>query len=166
MKKSPEAIKVIASYKESQLPFATHHLTRFGVIKKELAEAINTKEELVRKQLEELAREEQLREEIKTLKFERDIYQRNVEIKMQELVNNIEQQKRLAEEMKILFNEERDKLFKEIAEKDSKHKEIQKQSEERIRELEKELRKSRKNSEITKEVSEITKEDPDTCVIT
>ena len=41
--------------------------------------AFNTKEELVRLQLEAYAREEQLRGEIEALKSEHEIYQRNVE---------------------------------------------------------------------------------------
>ena len=160
MKISPEALDVMASYRETQFSFAISYLEQYGKIKRELAELTNEKDQILRRQLEALSREEKLRDELKALKSEHDIYQKNVEIKFQELENNIEQQKRSTDEMKIRLNEEREMLLKVISEKDSKYKEAQKQSDERIRELEKELRKNRKIPKIPK-----LKDGKGTCVI-
>jgi len=89
---------------------------------------------------------------------------------MQELENNIEQQKRSTEEMKIRLDEERAKL-KVMFERDVKYRENQKQNEEKIRELEKEIRRNRRNKVLRDLDSESglkdsDSKDSDSCVTT
>ena len=93
MKKSSEATKVVASYKQNQYQTAINYMTQLGGMKTELAKAINEKEEAERLKLEAFAREEVLRMKIEQLKREREEYEKNVENKMLELQRNIEQQK-------------------------------------------------------------------------
>ncbi|RGB27241.1 hypothetical protein C1646_769375 [Rhizophagus diaphanus] len=89
MKKSPEADKVITSYKTNQCSAAIDYMARFGRINKELANTMNTREEAYRKQLEASAHE----------------------IKMLELQANIRQQKQLHQEEEKRSNKIKENLW-------------------------------------------------------
>ncbi|CAB5215378.1 unnamed protein product [Rhizophagus irregularis] len=114
MKKSPEANKVITSYKQNQYSIAVDHMTQLGKMNERLAEELHTREEADRLRQEALVLEETIR--IRTEAFERDRekFKESVEIKMSELLKNIEQQKNLNEEMKQRFIEERDSIVREF----------------------------------------------------
>ncbi|CAB5373518.1 unnamed protein product [Rhizophagus irregularis] len=114
MKKSPEANKVITSYKQNQYSTAVDHMTQLGKMNERLAEELHTREEADRLRQEALVLEETIR--IRTEAFERDRekFKESVEIKMLELLKNIEQQKNLNEEMKQRFIEERDSIVREF----------------------------------------------------
>ncbi|RIA95362.1 hypothetical protein C1645_757661 [Glomus cerebriforme] len=114
MKKSPEATKIIALYKQNQYPPAIDHISQLSA---ELtAETMHAKEEANRLQLEALAREEILYLEIEALKREREEYVKNAKNKISELLTNIEQQK-ISQEMKQRFIEEKDHAIEEYRHK-------------------------------------------------
>ena len=132
MMRSPEAAKVIISYKKDQYQNAIDHMEQLGQIKAELAEAMSAKEECERLTLEIMEREERFRVEIESLKRERKMYKKHVEIKMSELQANIDQQTKSREEMKKDLNEVRTKLFKKF---DKKFEELKNEYEETIRKI-------------------------------
>ncbi|RGB27243.1 guanylate-binding protein [Rhizophagus diaphanus] len=111
-KKSPEATKVISSYKKNQYLFAIDHITQLGRINAELAKAMHAREEAERLRLEALAREEVLLLEIEALKREKEEYEKNINNKILELQTNIEQQNKSQGEMKRRFIEEQNSIIK------------------------------------------------------
>ncbi|RIA95360.1 hypothetical protein C1645_488735 [Glomus cerebriforme] len=114
IKKSPEAIKIIVSYKNNQYLSAINHIKQLGIMNAELAKIMRDEEEANRLKLEALAREEQLRLQIEALKRERQEYVNNAKNKILELQTNIEQQKKSQEEMKQRFAEEKNSLIKTV----------------------------------------------------
>ncbi|RIA95359.1 hypothetical protein C1645_757653 [Glomus cerebriforme] len=138
MKKSPEATKIIASYKQNQYLSAIEHITQLGL---DLAKGIRDEEEANRLKLEAFAREEELRLQIEALRREREEYEKNAKNKMAELQTNIEQQKKSQDEMKQCFVEEQKFLIgmiNQIFDTLIKHKEV-------IAKLRKEESKVKKN---------------------
>ncbi|PKY13072.1 hypothetical protein RhiirB3_424812 [Rhizophagus irregularis] len=111
-KKSPEATKVISSYKKNQYLFAINHITQLGRINAELAKVMHAREEAERLRLEALAREEVLLLEIEALKREKEEYEKNINNKILELQTNIEQQNKPQGEMKRQFIEEQNSIIK------------------------------------------------------
>jgi hypothetical protein len=114
MKKSPEATKIISSYKKNQYLFAIDHITHLGRMNAELAKTMHAREEAERLRLEALAREDVLLLKIEALKREREEYEKNANNKILELQTNIEQQKKSQEEMKRRFVEEKDSIIKSV----------------------------------------------------
>jgi hypothetical protein len=94
MKKSPEATKIIASYKQNLYVLAIDHVAQLGA------------KEAGRLRLEAETREEIHRLEIEALKREREEYEKNTNKKMLELQTKLE-------EMKQRFIEEKDCTVKE-----------------------------------------------------
>lgn len=113
-KKSPEATKIMSSYKKNQYLSAIGHITQLGRMNAELAKAMHAREEAERLRLETLIREEVLLLEIEALKREREEYEKNVNNKILELLTNIEQQKKSQEEMKRRFIEEQNSIIKSV----------------------------------------------------
>ncbi|PKY38019.1 hypothetical protein RhiirA4_501365 [Rhizophagus irregularis] len=114
MKKSPEANKVITSYKQNQYSTAVDHMTQLGKMNERLAEELHTREEADRLRQEALVLEETIRISTEAFERDREKFKESVEIKMSELLKNIEQQKNLNEEMKQRFIEERDSIVREF----------------------------------------------------
>ncbi|CAG8503785.1 uncharacterized protein OCT59_019041 [Rhizophagus irregularis] len=111
MKESPEADKIITSYKTNQYSAAIDYMARLGRINKELAKTMYTREVAHRKQLEASAREEALRIEIELWSREREEYEKNIEIKTLELQANIRQQKQLHHEEEKGSNKIKENLW-------------------------------------------------------
>lgn len=114
MKKSPEANKVITSYKQNQYSAAIDHMTQLGKMNERLAEELHAKEEADRLLQDELVLEETIRIRIEAFERNHEKFKESAEIKMSELLKNIEQQKKLYEEMKQRFIEERDSIIREF----------------------------------------------------
>jgi hypothetical protein len=108
MMKSPEAARIIASYKQNQYSEAIDYMTQLGRTNAELARLIYAKEEAERLRLEALAREEEFRMKIEAQRHEREENERNFREKIAELQANIEQQHKSHEEMKRRLIDERE----------------------------------------------------------
>ncbi|GBB86956.1 hypothetical protein RclHR1_01340023 [Rhizophagus clarus] len=151
--KSPEATKVISSYKKNQYLFAIDYIARLGRINAELAKTMRAKEQAERLRLEALAREEILLLEIKALKREREEYKKNANKKILELQTNIEHQKKSREEMKRRFVEEQNSIIRSVFrsfDEFPKNEEIEKLRKENIRLKENnEIRTTKINKNIT-----------------
>ncbi|GBC06284.1 hypothetical protein RclHR1_06730010 [Rhizophagus clarus] len=116
MKKSPEATRIIASYRQNQYLLAIDHVTQSLRYAKKEADKLRFEAE---------AREEILRLKIEALKRKHEEYEKNANKKIFELQTNIEQQKK-SQEMKQRFIEEKDCTIKEYR---CKIKEIEKMNE-------------------------------------
>jgi hypothetical protein len=133
--RSPEAARVIISYKQDQYQTAIDCMKHLGSMKAELAKIMLAKEKVDRLQLEIMEREERYRVEIESLKREREEYKKHFELKMLELQANIERQTKSQGEMKRSVDEQREQLVKSF---DDKFEELLRENEERIKILQKE----------------------------
>ena len=114
MKKSPEADKVIISYKQDQYPAAIDYMARLGRMNTKLEEAMRERDKAERLRLEASVRDEKLRIEIDALKRGRMEYEKNINIKMSELQKNIEKLKKPNDEIKRRFTEEEKNIIKDL----------------------------------------------------
>jgi hypothetical protein len=110
--KSPEAARIIASYKENQYSEAIDYMTQLGKMNTELAKAVRAKGEAERLRLEALARECELCRKIEAQRREREENEKNIRNNALELQANIEQQKNSQEEMQRRLIEEKEYTIK------------------------------------------------------
>ncbi|RIA94415.1 guanylate-binding protein [Glomus cerebriforme] len=157
MMKSPEAAKIIASYKQNQYPTAIDYMNQLGRMNAELAKAMRDKEEVERLQLESLAREEEFRMEIEAQKRQREETERNFREKMEELQTNMEQQKRSHEEMRQRYIEERQRAEEEMRRlNEEEKKELIRQQEIKFEQMQRTIEEEnrRRTEELIKQLSE------------
>ncbi|GES81402.1 guanylate-binding protein [Rhizophagus clarus] len=112
MMKSPEAARVISSYMKNQYFEAIDYMKQLGRMNAKLAEAIHAREEAERLRIEASAREGELRKEFEAQRRERKENEDNFRHKITELQTNVEQQKKLQEEMRHRLNKETEHAIK------------------------------------------------------
>jgi hypothetical protein len=136
--KSPEAVKVMISYKKDKYQTAIDEMEKLGRMKVELAKVMHANEEYEIIKLKILECGETFRVEIEKLKREREEEEKIFEMKMSESQTNIEREEISQEGMKQVLAEEENHYINERL--DKKFKEVKMKHEETIKELQKELK--------------------------